>query len=151
MNVAQGGRRVLMHGLSLVFAGLLWGLAVPLTPHPRLALVAHIQFEVNGLLLLAMGTLLLALPHRAGPKSLRVMEIAAWLVWPMILSQIANAWWGTTRALPIAGAQAGVTGGAPWQEALVYGAHGLASVGLIAAWALLVAGFAKGGEAGAAR
>ncbi|MBZ0253817.1 MAG: hypothetical protein K8I02_10810 [Candidatus Methylomirabilis sp.] len=148
MDVAQGGRNVLMHGLSLIFAGLLWGLAVPFTPYPRLGLVAHIQFEVNGLLLLAMGTLLLALPHRVGPKSVRAMTVAAWLVWPMIFSQIANAWWGTTRALPIAGAQAGVTGGAPWQEALVYGAHGLASVALILAWALLVAGFAKGGEAG---
>jgi len=136
-------RPILFHGLLLVMAGLLWGFVVPLTPIPRLALVAHIQFMVNGLLVPAMAVLLLALPHRVGPKSLAVMVLAAWLIWPMLLSQVANAWWGTNQVLPIAAHQAGVSGGAPWQELIMKLTHLAAGTALAVAWLLLLAGFVR--------
>ena len=53
--------------MLLVFVGLVWGLVVPGTPFPRLALGAHIQLSSNGMLLMVMATALLALPHRVGP------------------------------------------------------------------------------------
>ncbi len=143
MSIQSGGQQVLIHGMALVLVGLVWGLVVPHTPHPRLALGAHIQFVTNGMLLIVLAVLLLKLPNRVGPKSVWVMVLAAWLTWPMALSEAANAWWGTTQMLPIVASQAGVTGGQAWQELLVKLSHIAAGLGLIAAWALLLAGFVK--------
>ena len=143
MSIHSSSRQILIHGLMLVLAGLVWGLVVPDTPYPRLALGAHIQFETNGLLFIVLATLLLALPHRVGRLSVRVMLLAAWLTWAMALSEVANAWWGTNQMLPIAAAQAGATGGAPWQELVVKLTHIGAGLSLIVAWLLLVVGFVK--------
>ena len=143
MSVHSGSRQLLIHGLMLVLVGLVWGLVVPNTPYPRLALGAHIQFVTNGMLFIALATLLLAVPHRVGRTSVRVMLLAVWLTWAMALSEVANAWWGTIQMLPLAAAQAGATGGAPWQELVVKLAHIGAGLGLIVAWSLLVVGFVK--------
>ena len=143
MSIHSSSRQILVHGLMLVLVGLVWGLVVPNTPYPRLALGAHIQFETNGLLFIVLATLLLALPHRVGRLSVRVMLLAAWLTWAMALSEVANAWWGTNQMLPIAAAQAGATGGAPWQELVVKLTHIGAGLSLIVAWLLLVVGFVK--------
>ena len=130
-----------MHGLALVLVGLVWGLMVPHTPHPRLALGAHIQFITNGMLFVLMAVLVLKLPHTLGIKSGIVMVAAAYLTWAMALSEVANAWWGTNQVLTVTASQAGVLGGAPWQELLVKLTHIGAGFGLIGAWTLLIAGF----------
>jgi hydroxylaminobenzene mutase len=143
MNVHVGGRQVLLHGMLLVFVGLVWGLVVPGTPFPRLALGAHVQLSSNGMLLMVMATALLALPHRVGPRSVRLMVVTAWATWAMALSEVANSWWGTSKMLPLAAREAGATGGEPWQELVVAVAHVVAGVLLIVAWALLVVGFMK--------
>lgn len=144
MDALVGGRRILMHGMLLVMVGLVWGLVVPATPYPRLALGAHIQLVTNGMLLMVLATALLAVPNRVGPKSVLVMQLAAFLTWGMALSEVANSWWGTKEMLPIAASQAGATGGASWQELIVMLTHLGAGFGLIAAWALLVIGFLRG-------
>ena len=144
MSVQVGGRRILMHGMLLVLVGLVWGLAVPATPYPRLALGAHIQFLTNGMLLIVLATALLAIPNRVGPKSLWVMQGAALLTWAMAFSEVANSWWGTKQMLPIAAGQAGASGGEAWQELVVTLSHLGAGLGLIAAWVLLVIGFLRG-------
>jgi hydroxylaminobenzene mutase len=143
MNTQDRSRQILVHGLMLVMVGLLWGFFVPQTPFPRLALGAHIQLVTNGMLIIIMAVLLLALPHQVGPKSAAVMVLAAWLTWAMGLSEVANAWWGTTQMLPITAGQAGATGGRAWQELVVKLAHIAAGLGLVAAWALLSIGFLK--------
>lgn len=145
MGIDGGIRQVLVHGMLLVLAGLAWGLAVPGTPFPRLALGAHIQFVTNGMLLIVLATVLQSFPHDVRPRSIRAMVAAAWLTWPMALSEVANAWWGTTKMLPIAASQAGAAGGAPWQELVVTLTHAVAGLGLIVAWGLLVAGFLRQG------
>jgi hydroxylaminobenzene mutase len=61
----------------------------------------------------------------------------------MALSEVANAWWGTTKMLPIAAHQAGATGGAPWQETIVMLTHICAGLALIAAWILLIIGIVR--------
>jgi hydroxylaminobenzene mutase len=38
MTIQGGGRQLLMHGMVLILVGLVWGLVVPGTPYPRLAL-----------------------------------------------------------------------------------------------------------------
>ena len=143
MSVSRGGWQILIHGLALVFVGLVWGLVVPHTPYPRLALGAHIQFETNGLLFIVVATLLLKLPHSVGRKSVWVIVLSVWLTWLMALSEVANAWWGTTQMLPIAASQAGAAGGKSWQELVVKLTHIAAALGLIVTFALLLAGFVK--------
>jgi hydroxylaminobenzene mutase len=143
MSVPGRSRQILFHGLMLVLVGLVWGLFVPATPFPRLALGAHVQFVTNGMLLIVLAVLLLALPHGVGRGSTTVMLVSAWLTWPMALSEVANAWWGTRQTLPIVAEQAGASGGAPWQELIVTATHMVAGVMLIVAWALLVVGFAR--------
>ena len=140
MTVQSGGKQVLIHGLALIFAGLIWGFAPPLTPYPRLALGAHLQFETNGLLFVVLGILLLKLPHHVGEKAVAVMVVSAWLTWLMALSEVANAWWGASQMLPIAAKQAGA---APWQELVVKLCHIPAALGLILSWGLLIIGFAN--------
>lgn len=143
MSTQIRSRQILIQGLMLVMAGLLWGFVVPHTPYPRLALGAHIQFVTNGLLIIIMAAMLLKLPHDVGPKAAGVMLLAAWLTWPMALSEAANAWWGTTQMLPIAAGQAGAAGGASWHELIVKVTHIAAGLGLVVAWGLLVVGFLK--------
>jgi len=144
MHTLVGGKRILMHGMLLVMVGLMWGLAVPATAHPRLALGAHIQLITNGMLLMVLATALLTIPNRVGPKSVFVMQLAAFLTWAMALSEVANSWWGTKQMLPLAASQAGAAGGESWQELIVSLAHLGAGFVLIAAWALLVIGFLRG-------
>ena len=143
MNVHGGSRQILIHGAILVLVGLVCGLVVTGTPHPRLALGAHIQFVTNGMLFMVLATALLALPHSVGLKSVRVMVMAAWLTWAMALSEVANSWWGTTKTLPIAASQAGATGAESWQELVVQVTHIGAGLALIIAWSLLVVGLLK--------
>ncbi len=143
MNPTKGGKQILIHGMTMVLVGLLWGLVVPHTPYPRLALAAHIGFEGSGILYIVVAVLLLTLPHCVGRKSIWVILLAMWLTWVMLLSEVANAWWGTTQMLPIAAHQGGASGGAPWQELVVKLAHIGAGLSLIVAWAMLIIGFAK--------
>jgi hydroxylaminobenzene mutase len=143
MNHATGARQILIHGMFFILVGLLWGLVVPHTPYPRLALDAHIGFEGSGLLYIVLAILLLTLPHGVGRKSIWVMLASVWLTWVMLLSEVANAWWGTIQILPIAAHQAGATGGTPGQELVVKLAHIIAGLVLIVAWALLIIGFVR--------
>lgn len=143
MTTACGAKQILIHGMMFILVGLLWGLVVPHTPYPRLALDAHIGFEGSGLLYMVLAVLLLKLPHRVGSKSIGVMLLSVWLTWVMLLSEIANAWWGTIQMLPIAAHQAGATGGTPWQELIVKLAHIVAGLVLIVAWTLLIIGFVR--------
>ena len=83
------------------------------------------------MLFVVLALVVLKVPHRAGPKSVRVMVVSAWLTWFMALSEAANAWWGANQMLPIAAKQAGATGAAAWQEAVVKLCHLPAALGLI--------------------
>ena len=143
MTIQTGGKQVLIHGLALILAGLLWGFAPSLTPYPRLAVGAHIQFETNGLLFVVLGILLLKLPHGVGDKVVWVIVVSAWLTWLMALSEVANAWWGANQTLPVAAGQAGAAGAAPWQELVVRLCHVPAALGLILSLLLLIIGFAR--------
>ena len=143
MTIQNGGRQILIHGLALILAGLLWGFAPPVTPYPRLALGAHIQFETNGILFLVLGILLLTVPHRVGRRAVWVTVASAWLTWLMVLSEVANSWWGTNQMLPIAAKQAGATGAAPSKELIVKLCHIPAALGLILSFVLLIIGFVQ--------
>jgi hydroxylaminobenzene mutase len=143
MTIQTGGKRILIQGMALILTGFFLGFAVPLTPYPRLAVGAHVQFETNGLMFVVLGILLLKLPHRVGEKAVLVMVVSTWLTWLMTLSEVANAWWGTNRTLPIAAREAGAAGAAAWQENIVSVCHVIAALGLVFSWALMIVGFAR--------
>ncbi len=147
MDVQSGGRHILINGLVMILAGLVWGPIIAGTPYPRLAIGAHIQFELHGLLFILMAVLLLKLEHTVGAKSMLIMVVSVWLTWLMLVSELANSWWGTTQLLAIAGRQAGATGGAFWQESLMKVTHIGAAIVLIVGWAALTLGFVKRGTA----
>ena len=146
MTIQTGGKQILLQGMALILAGLLWGFAPSLTPYPRLAVGAHIQFETNGLLFVVLGILLLKLPHSAGDKAVWVIVVSAWLTWLMALSEVANAWWGANQMLPVAAGLAGAAGAAPWQELVVKLCHVPAALGLILSMLLLIIGFVRQSE-----
>lgn len=122
-------------------------LCPPLAPYPRFALGAHIQFVTNGMLFVVLAIVVLKVPHRAGSMSLRVMVVSAWLTWFMAMSEAANAWWGANQMLPIAARQAGASGAAAWQEAVVKLCHLPAALGLILSVTLLIIGIVNHGGA----
>ena len=71
------------------------------------------------------------------------MVASAWLTWLMVLSEVANSWWGTNQMLPISAKHAGATGAAPWQELIIKLCHVPAALGLILSFVLLIIAFVK--------
>jgi hydroxylaminobenzene mutase len=71
MSTHDRSRHILIHGLLLVMVGLLWGFAVPHTPHPRLALGAHVQFVTNGVLIIVMARCCSSSRTMSAPSPLR--------------------------------------------------------------------------------
>ena len=118
--------------------GLIWGMAISSTPFPRLALGAHIQLTAHGIMFLVAGLVILHLQQRVGRVAAIILTGAPWLTWPVMLSEMANAWWGTRKMLPIAAEQAGATGAEAWQESVVMVAHLIGAVGLIAFWSVIL-------------
>lgn len=130
-----------LNGVLLMLAGLLAGAAIPFVPYPRLMLSAHnAGFTVSGMLSMIAGLLLGSSMCSLSKRAATVVIWAHVALWPLSLSEVAAAFWGTNKALPLAAAEAGATGGAPWQEAIVTICHAVPAVMLIAAWVFLVWG-----------
>ena len=133
-------RYLTMNGAFMMLAGLLSGLTIAAAPYPRLMLTAHIQFLVNGMMSVFAGLMLktsISIVSRRGGTLILWGHISAWAV---CFSEVAAALWGANKTLPIAAAQAGAPGAAPWQESLVLACHMIPAFLLIAAWILLVRG-----------
>jgi hydroxylaminobenzene mutase len=120
--------------------GLVWGMVVTAAPFPRLALTAHIELTAHGVMFLVAGLVISHLPLAANGMASRILVSAPWLTWLVMLSEMANGWWGTTKILPIAAAQAGASGAAEWQEGIVTAAHLIGAVVLIAYWGVILVG-----------
>lgn len=140
MNELSGvSRSNLRQGAVYMLVGLLWGLVVPASPFPRLALGAHIQLTAHGVMFLVAGLVVLHLPSANRGVSAKILTVGPWLTWPVMLTEMLNGWWGAAKTLPIAAAQEGATGGEAWQEAMVTLTHVLGGVVLIAYWGVIVA------------
>lgn len=152
---------LLRHGSGLIGFGLLWGFVVPLTPYPRLGLTAHIQFAAEGTMVVAAGLLLNSRPFSSsapspsntssestnnsssnrrlvdylGPWQRRVVYWGMAGIWVTLLSEVANAWWGTRWVLTLAHQAAGLAAepaAAVWMERVVAWAHKVPAVVLAA-------------------
>jgi len=130
-----------LNGALLLLAGLLAGAAIPAAPYPRLMLAAHCAgFTDSGLISMLAALLLSTSLCSVSPRAGSVIVWSHVTLWPLSLSEVAAAFWGTKETMRIAGAQAGAPGGAPWQEGTVAVCHALPALALMVAWALLVWG-----------
>ena len=119
-------------------ARLLVGAAIPAAPYPRIMLAAHSAgFTDSGLISMLARLLLSTSLCSLTPRAASVVVWAHVSLWLLSSAEVAAAFWGTTKLLRIAGAQAGATGGAPWQEATVILCHAIPALALMVAWALL--------------
>jgi hydroxylaminobenzene mutase len=139
-NLACVSRSNLRQGAVYMLVGLVWGMVIPASPFPRLALGAHIQLTAHGAMFLVAGLVILHLPLAAGGVSARILVAGPWLTWPVMLTEMANAWWGARYTLPIAAGQAGATGAVVWQETIVTVAHVLGAIVLLVYWGVVLAG-----------
>lgn len=138
-------RSNLRQGAVYMMVGLVWGMAVPTTPFPRLALGAHVQLTAHAVMFLVAGLVIWRLGLGAGRVSGMILTSGPWLTWPVMLSEMANAWWGTRNMLPIAASQAGAPGAAGLQEGVVTATHLVGAVVLLVYWGTILAGlFGKG-------
>jgi hypothetical protein len=119
---------ILRSGASLLVAGLTLGFIVPAAAFPRLAVVAHTQLMIEDTMTLVNGLLLQSRPF-GGVDSPRLVDTMSWLqqqtvrwgvaaIWPVLLSEVANAWWGTRGVLSLAAENANVPAdyAKPWQS-----------------------------------
>ena len=143
MNLEKCKSHVLISGSAMILVGLIVGALVPVFPFPRLAVGAHIQFVTNGILFIVQSLVLHSFQPRFGKFSSWITISAAFLTWLMAASEVLNSFWGTLETLPIAGRQAGATGGTAIQEAVVKLPHGLAALSLIISWGFTINGLLK--------
>jgi hypothetical protein len=141
MTASRPAACLALNGTLLMLAGLFCGVAIPHVPYPRLMLTAHSSgFTDSGLISMVAALLLSTSLCSLSPLAEKVVVWAHIVLWPLCFSEVAAAFWGTTKLLKIAGAQAGAPGGAPWQENIVIFCHIIPATILIVAWSLLVWG-----------
>ncbi len=150
-ELSHVSRSNLRQGAVYMLVGLVWGMVIPASPFPRLALGAHLQLTTHGVMFLVAGLVILHLPFARGGVSAKILIAGPWLTWGVMLTEMANGWWGARKTLPIAAGQAGAVGAEPWQETIVTVAHLIGAVVLIVYWGVIVAGLfrkpSKGEEA----
>ena len=133
-------RSNLRQGAVYMLVGLVWGMVIPASPFPRLALGAHIQLTAHGVMFLVAGLVILRLSIVTGSVSAKILVAGPWLTWPVMLTEMANAWWGARNTLPIAAEQAGAAGAVLWQETIVTFAHMVGALVLVLYWGVILAG-----------
>ena len=130
-----------LNGALLMLAGLFVGALIPVVPYPRLMLSAHnAGFTVSGTLSMVAALLLSSSLSSVSHRAATVVIWGHVALWPLSLSEVAAAFWGTNKGIPLAAAEAGAPGGAPWQESIVILSHVLPALILMAAWVILVWG-----------
>ncbi len=136
--LSRVSRSNLRQGAFYMMVRLLWGLVVPASPFPRLALGAHIQLTAHGVMFLVAGLVISQLPIRDDGLPAKILVAGPWLTWLVMLTEMANGWWGTAKMLPIAANQAGATGAGGWQENAVTFSHLIGAIVLITYWAVIL-------------
>ncbi|KAH8807852.1 hypothetical protein F5884DRAFT_900176 [Xylogone sp. PMI_703] len=126
-------------GSSLYLFGCGWGCFIESAPYRRLALTAHIQAAATGTMAIVAGTLVESMKD-IGPLKSSVVYWGIWVVWPMVLSECAAAYWGAKKVLPIAAEAAKAPGSTPWKEAIVGVTHYVSAIGNACAWVVLFNG-----------
>ena len=153
IELSRASRSNLRQGAVYMLVGLVWGFVVPASLFPRLALGAHIQLTAHGVMFLVAGLVMLHFPFPKGGLTEKILIAGPWLTWPVMLTEMANGWWGASKTLPIAARQAGATGSQPWQENIIAITHLIGGIVLIVYWTVIAAQLFRarlGGESASA-
>lgn len=131
-------QQFLISGTLLFLLSLLFAFAVPAFANPRMGVSAHIAGLQGAMTLWAFGLMWhrVALPHAAS----RWTEVfAVYGLYAIYASLLLAAWWGTSRATPVAGAghQAGVLREATVTVLLAGGSLASLAAAVIVLWGLL--------------
>jgi len=127
--LSRQGHRLLQVGVALLVFSSLEGFAIPHLAAPRLGLSAHTLSALQGVLLLALGSVWARLNLGARPS-----RIAFWLLiysaFAILVAYVLAAVWGAgNETMPLA---AGAAHGSAFQEAVIKGvAYSSAPTGLI--------------------
>jgi (hydroxyamino)benzene mutase len=121
-------------GLLLFLLGLVTGFAIPALKAPRIGLSAHLAATQMGVALIAFGLLWERLTFWNGWSAplAHVLWISFYATW---IGIVLGAYWGTGKALPIAGAGHVA---AKWQEQAALAPLILGSVASFGAIAMLL-------------
>ena len=100
-------RKLLGLGFILVFVSFLTGLVIPLVKNPQLAVSAHLNAIIGGLILVIVGIISPVLNLTATTRKIMTWSwiYAVYMNW---LATLLGGIWGTSRLTPVAGA--GFTG-----------------------------------------
>ena len=115
MDAHEARRRLLWHGIAIVFLSLVEGGLVPAFTNPRMAVAAHVGGITTGTLTAVVGLLWGDLRLEQG--ALRTLfRLTVFQAWTQTAGLVLAAAFGTSRTTPLAGA--GFTGAA-WEEGVV--------------------------------
>src|SRR5215467_4537663 len=129
-------RRLMWHGMLLFLLGLITGLLEQRFANVRMALAAHLEGVMNGILLLALGAAWneVRLSHPVKVTAYWAALYGAYVNW--LVTSIAAAF-GTAAGSPITSAG---HSGQPWQEIFVAIGFITVSIAIIAASILVLWG-----------
>ena len=129
-------RQLMWHGILLFLLGLITGLLEQRFSNVRMALAAHLEGVMNGILLLALGAIWneVQLPHPVKVTAYWAALYGAYVNW--LVTSIAAAF-GTAAGSPITSAG---HHGHPWQESFVAVGFITVSIAIIATSILLLWG-----------
>lgn len=96
-------QQLLISGTILFLLSLLIGFTMPVLTNPRMGVSAHVAGMQSGMTLWALGLMWQRVALPTGAQ--RATEVLAVLgLYAVFTSLALAAWWGTSRATPIAGA-----------------------------------------------
>jgi hypothetical protein len=102
MSQSSLGLTLLQSGSILLAAGFAWGIFIPRTRYPRIALSTHVNMILHGLLSIAAGYILREKELvDMSPWQFWTVAVAHYYLWAMDVVSVLNAWWGTNKALAI--------------------------------------------------
>lgn len=143
MTNAVVARRLAATGVALLMAGLMTGFTPAVVANPRMALSAHLEGILNGVMLLALSAIWhrVALGPRAQGWAFGLIAFASVTNWATVL--LAAIWGAGARSMPIA---ANGMIGAPWQESVIAAALLALSLAILAGLGLVLRGLLARGE-----
>lgn len=140
MDANDARRRLLWHGILIVFLALLEGGAIPVFLNPRMALSAHVGGLMTGMLVAIVGLAWpeLRLDARTATLGFQTTVVAGYT---NFLALVLAAIFGTSSMTPFAGGE----GGTPWQEALVSGTLIVGAVTILVMCVIVLLGLRRRG------
>lgn len=134
---SEQGRKITRYGILLLLLGLLTGLAIPALENPRMGLSSHLEGTLNGILLIALGSIWPTL-RLSGNLHRWAFGLALFGTFTNWATTLLAAVWGAGGAMmPFAGEG---HHGTTLQEGIITFGLGALSVAMIAVCGILLWG-----------